>query len=137
MGFWSLPKAENFSGLGRKAGIVGLISGAVVAVPIAVASIRNSRRPDDSMQPMSGQLAAPLPELLDYVPPPPLNEQGQPVMIQGRQVMGDHSRQVLSRGASGPNVSSPNLTRPDGRNAIDGSTKMVDLAPPVGGGRQF
>jgi len=119
MGFWS------------KVGIGGLIGAAVVALPVAAMSIRNSRRTNDDDIPTSPQLSGPLPQVLEYMPPAP----PQPQTLMGEPIKeGDFAKRYKNQCAGGErDVSSPNIVLANGRNAIDGTNGVQELNAPTFG----
>ncbi len=129
------PSAEMFKKIPKVAGIGGLIAGGAVALPIAVMSLRNSRRPSaDDMPPLPQELTAPIPAIMEY-PPQMTQPQAQAQTMMGEApVEGDFTKRYKAQqsGAQALDTTIPNLTRADGLNAIDGSRKVEELATPAG-----
>ena len=130
MGIFS-TRPELFKKLPKIAGIGGLIAGGIVALPIAGMAIRNSRMAKDDDIPLPPELTAPIPQVMEYIPP------AQPTKLMNQELVeGDFVKRYKSQRAglnAGPDTSVPNLTRADGQNAIDGSRKPIeDLNAPVG-----
>jgi hypothetical protein len=115
-----------------KAGVAGLIAGAVVAVPFVVGGMRNNRRYDPENPPMPKDMAEGLPKVVDFIPP---QDNVLPQTLMGESpVVGERAQAILrQRGgmAAGLDTSSPSIMRPDGKNTIDGSSGIQDLGSPV------
>ncbi|NBO18121.1 MAG: hypothetical protein EBV03_02645 [Proteobacteria bacterium] len=128
---------RTFVGKSMKWGAIGgLAGGLLMAAPLVVGAIRNSRRAnDDEPLPPPPELTAPLPQVLE-APPMPINEptlMGEPLVRDGK-----FGRQVKAGRSGGMdvNTTAPDLIRADGRNAIDGSKGVQDMGA-VPGGRGF
>ncbi len=127
MGFFK-PSPDLFKKLPKIAGITGLIGGGVAALPIAAMSLRNSRARESEALPSS--LVAPIPQVLEYTPP------AEATTLMGQErVEGEFAKRYKNQQkglSAGPDTSAPNLMRPDGRNAITGSSAPVeDLNAPA------
>ncbi|MBY0408319.1 MAG: hypothetical protein K2Q01_11570 [Rickettsiales bacterium] len=108
---------------------------------MAAMVLRSGRRSDPEDLPPPRELTAPIPPVLQFVPPAPPQAQSQQTLMGQPMVEGDFAKRYMNQKMGlnqGPDTSTPNIMRPDGRNAIDGSTHVQALnTPPGGGGREF
>lgn len=128
------PNVELLKKLPKVGAIGALVAGGAVALPIAALSLRSRRRVagGGDLPPPPPELTAPIPEVLEA--PPPMAA-AQTLMGQA-PVEGEFSRRYLNQRAgrnAGPDTSTPNLTRPDGSNAINGALKVEELGAPARG----
>lgn len=130
-----VPSAETMKKIAKAAGVTTLGGAGVVALPIAVSALRNNRRAEGDASfasTPSEELMKPIPQVLESPPVPPVVD-ADTLMYQPK-VEGAFAKRYLNEKLGkdmGPDVSTPNLMRPDGSNAITGSVQPVeDLNPP-------